>query len=119
VDLDKDRIYLPEVDLKSNNVTIEQLFDKKTDDNFKNLMKTLIERTEYIFAKGKELIIRTNNDMKLKKLKKELKLTWLGGNLILSKIKGIDYDVLNHRPEINMKNKLNLIFKTFFQLNIG
>lgn len=119
VDLEKDRIYIPVHDMSGFNVTEGQLLNKKADENFKNLMKNLIERTSKIFAEGKELIQRTSTDEKLKKMKKELKLTWFGGNLILSKIKEIDYDVLNNRPKITFFNKLNLITKTFLKTNIG
>ena len=119
VDLEKDRIYIPLKDLTGYNVSENQLFAKDADNNFKNLIKSLVEYTEKIFFEGKELIVRTNTDIKLKKLKKELKLTWFGGNMILTKIKDLDYDVLNNRPKINFMNKFDLIIKTFLQSNIG
>ena len=119
VDLDKDRIYIPANDMAKHDVKESELFVRKNNDNFKNLIKELVGRTEDIFAKGKELIIRTNTDNKLKKLKKELKLTWFGGNLILKKIKEIDYNVLNNRPRITNIDKINLITKTIFNRDIG
>lgn len=119
VDLEKDRIYIPADDLKFFNVDESQLFEKNADNNFRNLIKNLVERTLDIFNQGKELILRTETDIKLKKLRKELKLTWFGGNLILKKINELDYDVLNYRPKISFINKLNILFRTFFQLNIG
>jgi phytoene synthase len=118
VDLEKDRIYIPVGDMTKYNITEKGLFGRKTDENFKNLLKELVGRTEDIFTKGKELILRTKTDAKLKKLRKELKLTWFGGNLILSKIKEMEYDVLNNRPKITFFNKLSLITKTFFKQDI-
>jgi phytoene/squalene synthetase len=75
-------------------------------------MKFQVERTEKIFDEGKKLIELTANDTKLKKLSKELKLTWLGGMKILDKIKENNYDVFNKRPKISNTDKLKIFIKS-------
>ncbi len=118
IDLEKNRIYIPRKDMVENDVTEEQLFDKRTDINFKKLVQELTVRTERIFSEGKELINWIKSDEKLNKLGKELKLTWFGGNMILKKIKDIDYDVLNNRPKLTIFNKITLLLRTIRTANI-
>jgi phytoene synthase len=112
VDLRKDRVYLPEEDIKRLNYSHEDLYEKKYNESFKELMKFQVERTEKIFDEGKKLIELTANDTKLKKLSKELKLTWLGGMKILDKIKENNYDVFNKRPKISNTDKLKIFIKS-------
>jgi squalene synthase HpnC len=114
IDLRKDRIYLPADDMARFEVTEEQLLNKKCDNNFKNLLRYEIERTEKLFNEGKELIIRSKTEENLRVLKKELILIWFGGKMILNKIRISDYDVFNKRPEITFFDKIKLFSKTFF-----
>ncbi len=112
VDLKKDRVYLPLADLHKFGYKIEDLFEKKLNNNFKKMMKFEVDRTEKIFNDGKELINLTAKDMKLKKLSKELKLIWLGGTGILNKIREADYDIFNKRPSISAFDKLKIFVKS-------
>ncbi|MEO8512832.1 MAG: squalene synthase HpnC [Ignavibacteria bacterium] len=108
VDLRKDRVYLPQEDLKKFGYTMLELEMKQSNSKFKELMKFEVERTEVLFNEGKKLLELTENDEKMKKLSKELKLTWLGGTTILKKIKDLDYNVLNKRPKISGFDKLKI-----------
>jgi squalene synthase HpnC len=91
VDLRKDRVYLPQEDLKKFGYTMQELEMKQSNSKFKELMKFEVERTEKLFDEGKKLLELTANDEDTKKLSKELKLTWLGGTTILKKIQDSDY----------------------------
>jgi len=114
VDLRKDRIYLPEEDIKQFGYSYRQLEMKQDNENFRALMKYEAERTQAIFDEGKKLIEMTAGNADTKKLSKELKLTWLGGTTILAKIKEIDYNVLNQRPRISGFDKLRIFLGSRF-----
>ncbi|HRE10277.1 MAG TPA: squalene synthase HpnC [Ignavibacteria bacterium] len=114
VDLRKDRIYLPEEDIKQFGYSYRQLEMKQDNENFRVLMKYEAERTQAIFDEGKKLIEMTAGNADTKKLSKELKLTWLGGTTILAKIKEIDYNVLNQRPTISGFDKLRIFLGSRF-----
>jgi squalene synthase HpnC len=114
VDLAVDRVYLPEEDLNRFGYSYNELKEKKYNDNFKKLMEFEAERTQNIFDEGKKLIEITAKSNGLKKLSKELKLTWLGGTEILNKIKEIDYDVFKKRPKVSAADKLKIFLKSRF-----
>lgn len=112
VDLQKDRVYLPEEDIKRFGYTYDKLFDKVYDSSFIELMKFQVNRTRRLFEEGKKLINAASKNAKLKKLAKELKLTWLGGNKILDKIEEINYNTLAKRPVISKTEKIKLFLFT-------
>ena len=114
VDLKKDRVYIPQDDLKNYGYSEEELINLKYNNNFKELIKFQVNRTDKIFEEGKQLIRLTAEDKSLNRLTWELKLTWLGGKEILNKIKSLDYDVLSKRPKLNFFNKLKLLLKSKF-----
>lgn len=112
IDLKKDRVYLPEEDMKSFGYSYNELFAKKYDERFSKLMEFEVNRTQGLFDEGKKLIELASNDVKLKKLSKELKLTWLGGITILNKIRDIKYDVFNKRPEVSTFDKIKIFARS-------
>lgn len=114
VDIKKDRIYIPKDVLEKYNYTEDDLFNLKYNESFSGLLKTLVEKTETIFAEGKELLLLISRDEIMKRLSWELNLTWLGGKEILEKIKSLNYDVLHHRPKLNLFDKIKLVTKAKF-----
>jgi len=114
IDLEKDRIYLPEEDITMFGYSYEKLHGKLFDDSFKELIKFEINRTRVLFNEGKKLIELTSKNMDLNRLTKELNLTWLGGNSILNKIEKMGFNTLSCRPVISKFEKLKLLFKTRF-----
>ena len=113
-DLEKDRIYIPQDDMKNYNYDDEELLKLKYNDNFKELLKFQVNRTDKIFEEGKELIRLTGNDKGLNRLTRELKLTWLGGKEILNKIKSSNFDVLSKRPRLSFFDKIKLLSTSNF-----
>jgi squalene synthase HpnC len=111
IDLDKDRVYIPLDDLNKFGYTIEELENKVLNNNFRALLKHEIEKTQILFNEGKELIESTKKQDNLKKLSKQLILTWHGGTEILNKIKENNYDVFNKRPKLKFLDKLKLVLK--------
>lgn len=114
VDLVKNRVYIPEEDIKKFGYSYKELEMKQDNSNFRELIKFETERTWKIFEKGKKLIELTAANNKTKKLSKELKLTWLGGTTILKKIHGINYNVLVQRPKISGFDKLKIFLSSRF-----
>jgi len=115
VDLRKDRIYLPEEDITTFGYSYKELELKQENEKFRQLMKYEVDRTKKIFDEGKNLIEMTAAaDKELKKLSKELKLTWNGGTTILKKIEEINYNVLNQRPRISGFDKIKIFIGSRF-----
>ena len=95
VDLQKDRIYLPQADRNAYGVTEEALFAHQADAAYRDLLKFEVDRTQEIFNQGEPLSRKLHGLLRL-----EIRLTWLGGNSILRKIEALNYDTLNHRPKV-------------------
>lgn len=114
IDLQKDRIYLPGEDLAKFGYSYNELSVKQFNNKFRDLLSFEVQRTQNIFDEGTKLIDMCAKDVNLKKLSKELKLTWLGGTEILKKIKEIDYDVFTKRPKISNIDKLKIFIKSRF-----
>jgi squalene synthase HpnC len=104
VDLEKDRIYLPEDERAAHGVTEEALFARRADPAYRKLLKFQVARTQEIFDEGRPLSRQLRGLLRL-----EIRLTWLGGTKILRKIEALDYDTLNHRPKVG-KADMALLF---------
>lgn len=116
VDLGNNRIYLPEEDMKSFDYSYDDLINRKYDERFAALMEFEVSKTHEMFEEGKKLIEMTAGfkDKDLRKLSKELKLTWLGGTEILKKLKADDYDVFSKRPSISKIDKFRIFLSSRF-----
>jgi len=106
VDLEKDRIYLPEDDREKYGVTEEALFAHRADDAYRGLLAFEVARTQDIFDQGAPLTGRLRGLLRL-----EIRLTWLGGTKILRKIEALRYDTLNHRPTVGKADMALLFLK--------
>lgn len=108
MDIQKDRIYIPKDHQIKYEVNERQIQNAMFNSNFRALMISLIEQTVDLFKKGYPLLRKVGG-----RLRWELRLTVEGGNAILKKIRGMDYDVLHTRPELNKldwtKIALNLL----------
>ncbi len=133
VDLQKDRIYLPQEDLKHFGITEEQLKawvtpspsplpkgrgpspafslqgegSRRPDEGFHNLMAFEVARTRELFAKGRSLPEEVRG-----RLRWELRFTWHGGVRILDKIEKADYDIFNRRPVVTKADWLGIAIRT-------
>ncbi len=104
VDLEKDRMYLPEDDRVTYGVTEASLFAHKADDKYRQLLAFQVDRTQGIFNQGAALTKKLRG-----RLRVEIRMTWLTGTSILRKIEALKYDTLNHRPKLG-KGDLALSF---------
>ena len=103
VDLEKDRIYLPETDRVRFGVTEKALFQKSPTTEYRELLRFQVERTQEIFDAGQPLTRRLHGLLRL-----EIRLTWLGGVEILCKIRQQNFDTLTRRPKIGKADMARL-----------
>lgn len=93
IDLKKDRVYLPQEDMKAFGYTETELFNHTFNRPFQQLLAHEVQKTWELFEKGKPLCSAVEF-----RLQKELRLVYAGGTTILKKIESANYDVFNHRP---------------------
>ena len=110
VDYEKNRIYLPEDEMKNFGVTKNIFTLSKINSNFKKLLLFQTKRTRQLFGEGKKLLSSLPG-----LLKYEIKWTILGGEEILNKIEKLDFDVLNNRPKLSKIDYFLIMIKAFIQ----
>jgi hydroxysqualene synthase len=116
IDLSRDRIYLPLADLERFELSVVDLQVLASSDfssahavleqRWRGLMAFQIERTRELFAQGRILPERV-----VPELRRQLRLTWLGGTAILRKIESVGYDVFRQRPTLSKLDFVRLYFK--------
>jgi squalene synthase HpnC len=107
VDWKKDRIYLPQDDMKKYNYTETDLESETADQRFKDLMESQIAKTWEFFTRGKSLCDEVGRD-----LRTELRLIWCGGTRILERIRRNNYDVFHARPTLKLRDKGVMVWRT-------
>ena len=114
VDLARDRIYLPLEDLAQFGLPVEDLqgflaagrpLDEK---RWQRLMAFEVDRTSAIFESGRPLSERVGRE-----LRRQLRLTWLGGTAILEKMRAIHYDVFRRRPALTAFDFVKLYVRSW------
>ncbi len=106
IDLARDRIYLPLEDLQRFGYSLEDLRAERVDDRWRSLLAFEIARTRELFDQGKPLTERV-----VPNLRRQLRLTWLGGTTILTKIEAVGYDVFRRRPALSRWDFLRLYLR--------
>lgn len=107
LDLQKDRIYIPQDILQQYGLNEYVLFIKPYDNRIKVVLKSLTQVTRKLFLQGIPLLNHLRG-----RLKWELKFTVLGGLEILKKIEDMDYNVLETRPVLRKGDWLKIIAKS-------
>ncbi len=113
VDLEKDRIYLPEDEMKRFRVTEGDLHAKICNRAFQTLMQYCSDKTKSLFNQGLPLTQKVGKDLKW-----EMKLTWLGGTTILKKLSQNHYDIYRNRPVIGMMDKITLLTRSLMPVDL-
>jgi squalene synthase HpnC len=106
VDLARDRIYLPLDDLQRFGYTLDDLRERRLDTRWRALLAFEIDRTREIFEQGRPLAEKV-----MPELRRQLRLTWLGGTSILCKIESVGYDVFRRRPALGWVDFLRLYLR--------
>ncbi len=105
-DLKIGRVYVPEELMRNHNYSLEELMMMNENENFRNLIRELCERTAVLFNEGEKLSEMTEGRLKL-----ELRATMNGGRMILKKIHDLNYNVLSRRPELSAIDKISIMIK--------
>jgi squalene synthase HpnC len=103
-DAARDHIYIPAEDLHFFGVTEADVKALRPTRALRDLMRFEVTRTRMLYEKGRPLLSRLGNDLKL-----ELALIWLVGTAILDKIEDADFDVFTHRPTIGRRDKAKIV----------
>lgn len=106
VDLQKDRVYLPQHEMAQFGYSEADLQARQFNQQYADLLKFQVQRTRQLFEKGRALPRLVNG-----RLAYELRLTWLGGVRILERIEKLGYDTLNSRPKITKLDQVTLLLK--------
>ncbi|MEJ2105322.1 MAG: squalene/phytoene synthase family protein [Ignavibacteriaceae bacterium] len=96
--------------MKRFNVT-ESVFEmKKINLNFKKLVEFSVDRIQSFFDEGKNLLEFLSG-----RFRYEISWTIKGGEKILDKIRGADFDVLAERPILTKMDHLGILFKVLLK----
>ena len=106
VDYGKDRVYLPQADMRRFGVSDETIAAGIATQEFRALLRYEVEYTRKMFEDGLPLIGRVQRDLAL-----DLDLFSRGGMEILRAIERRDYDVLSARPAITKSTKMQLALR--------
>jgi len=108
IDFNKGRIYFPIDEMEKYGVD-EKMFElNKISFNLKKLIEFSVTRTQSMFDEGKSLLEFLSG-----RFKYEIAWTIRGGEKILNKIRGADFDVFTKRPVLTKTDYLKLLFKSF------
>jgi phytoene/squalene synthetase len=106
VDFAKDRVYLPQEDMRRFGVDDETIARGEATPEFRALLRHEVNYARALFERGLPLIGRVNRDLAF-----DLDLFSRGGLEILRAIESRDYDVLSARPSISKRTKLTLALR--------
>jgi squalene synthase HpnC len=105
-DAARDHIYIPAEDLHFFGVTEADIKTLKPTKPIRDLLRYQVARTRALYERGRPLLGKLGNDLKL-----ELALIWLVGTTLLEKIEDADYDVFSQRPAIGKRDKARIMAK--------
>jgi squalene synthase HpnC len=106
VDWTKDRVYLPQQDMRRFGVTDETIAGGVLTPEFRNLMRYEVGYARSLFTQGLPLIGKVNRELAL-----DLDLFSRGGLAILKAVELQGYDVLKSRPSISKGAKFALALR--------
>lgn len=105
-----ERIYLPQEDLRKFEVTEQQIFEGKTDENFIRLMKFEIERARRFYQDAEKGISFLSRDARFAVL-----LAHRFYAKILDEIERQNYDVFKRRAHTNFSQKIFSLPRIWFE----
>ncbi|MFP5207254.1 MAG: squalene synthase HpnC [Acidobacteriota bacterium] len=106
VDWGKDRVYLPQADMRAHGVSDRTIAQGVATPGFRALLRQEVDDARRLFLEGLPLVGRVRRDLAL-----DLDLFSRGGLEILRAIERRDYDVLSARPAISKRTKLALALR--------
>ncbi|MGC1258884.1 MAG: squalene synthase HpnC [Candidatus Acidiferrales bacterium] len=104
IDLRKQRIYIPLDELAKHGLTEADIIERRFDDRYVKLMKSLISKARELFAAGLPLAQRVDSSLRI-----DLELFSRGGLEILRAIEASCYNTLQRRPSLTRVTKVALL----------
>jgi squalene synthase HpnC len=114
VDLQKDRVYIPQSLMTSHGYSDADLFGGVEDARFQAVMRDVVARARELFLEGLPL-----PGMVDRRLAVDLELFSRGGLLVLDKIERQEFRVLRSRPAIGKLERIGLLVGTLARLAFG
>jgi len=105
--LERDRIYLPLEDMHRFNVTEKELREGEVTQNYRDLIRFQVERTEKMFEEGARLL-----PLLAPAYRKQIALFGKGGRAICAAIRRQNFDTLTRRPRLSKWQKSRLLTST-------
>ncbi|MBS1187775.1 MAG: putative phytoene synthase CrtB-like [Burkholderiaceae bacterium] len=103
IDWQKDRVYLPQNEMRAFGVSENHLAQQIADDAWRSLMRFQVDRARTIMRAGAPLASRLPG-----RIGWELRMVVQGGLRILEKIESADYDVFRQRPKLGKLDWLRM-----------
>lgn len=103
----KDRVYLPQDEMRRFGVGEAHLRERRCDDAFRALMRFQVERARAMMLEGKALLGNLEGRLRL-----EIAVTVQGGLRILEKLEQAGYDMFRRRPVLRALDWPVLFFRS-------
>ncbi len=107
LDLERDRVYLPEEDCAHFGVTQAMLKRGVMTPELESLLRFEVARARSLYERGRPLIDLVGDDLAL-----ELSLIFHSGLAVLDKIEQVGFDVLTRRPTLGRADKARVMLRT-------
>lgn len=108
IDFIKGRIYYPLDEMNQFGVSEKMFEENEISLNLKKLIEFSVDRTQKLFDEGKGILNYLSG-----RFRYEIAWTIKGGEEILNKICGAEFDVFKQRPYLSKSDYLKLFFKSF------
>jgi phytoene synthase len=106
IDWAKDRVYLPQDDMRCFGVAEDHIQERRCDEAWRNLMSFQVGRTRRMMLEGRGLLESLRGRFRL-----EIALTVQGGLRILEKLEHAGFDMFRRRPTLKMYDWPVLLFR--------
>jgi len=113
-DLDRNRIYLPQEDLRRFDVSEEDLFQHRINDRVTALLNFQIERTRRYYNRSDKGLSLLSADSRL-----PVYLARENYSRILDKIEENEYNVFAKRAYLNTTEKLSILPTAYYHMRVG
>lgn len=111
IDIKRGRLYYPLNELAEFNVSEKSFELLENNYNIKSVIKFNIDRAQKLFDEGKKLL-----DFLPFRLRMQIRITIMGGETILKKIRKSDYNVFFYRPKLNKIELLKIFFRSLLNV---
>ncbi|HEY6772722.1 MAG TPA: squalene synthase HpnC [Oxalicibacterium sp.] len=107
IDLEKQRVYLPQEDLLRFGVSERDMSERRTHDAWRALMWFEVARARTMLLSGAPLALRLPG-----RIGWELRMVVQGGLRVLEKIEAVDFDVHRRRPKLDSSDWPRILWRT-------